>query len=79
MVLTAPIQTAGAQRIELVHDLGPGDEIVLTGGGRYLARIIPEIGLEPGRMPEACKGMANGLALVSADAVFDDYGVARVW
>jgi hypothetical protein len=37
MVLTIPIQQAVAQLVDLVRDLGPGDEIVLTGDGTLLA------------------------------------------
>jgi len=61
MVLTIPIQQAVAQLIDLVHDLGPGDEIVLTDGGRQLARIVPEITPPRVRRPGACKGMLEVL------------------
>jgi antitoxin (DNA-binding transcriptional repressor) of toxin-antitoxin stability system len=72
MVLTVPIQEAAAQLVELVHDLGPGDEIVLTDGGRRLARIVPEIAHQDMRRPGACKGM---LTVIDAgdDAVLEHF------
>jgi antitoxin (DNA-binding transcriptional repressor) of toxin-antitoxin stability system len=57
MVLTVPIQQAAAQLVELVHDLAPGDAIVLTDKGRQIARIVSEIAPPGGRAPGACKGM----------------------
>lgn len=61
MVLTIPIQQAAAQLVDLVHDLGPGDEIVLTDGGRHLARIVPETAPQGVRHSGACKGMLEVL------------------
>ena len=61
MVLTIPIQQAAAQLIDLVHHLGPGDEIVLTDGGRELARIVSEVTHRSERRPGACKGMLEVL------------------
>jgi antitoxin (DNA-binding transcriptional repressor) of toxin-antitoxin stability system len=57
MVLTVPTQEAAAKLVDLAHDLGPGDEIVLTDGGRRLARILPEIPHQEVRRPGACRGM----------------------
>jgi len=57
MVSTIPIQRAAAKLVDLVDDLGPGDEIVLTDQGRHLARIVAEIACQGGRRPGACKGM----------------------
>ena len=62
VVTTIPIQQAVAQLIDLVRDLGPGDEIVLTDGDRHLARIVPEIGSPSVRRPGACKGMLDVLS-----------------
>jgi antitoxin (DNA-binding transcriptional repressor) of toxin-antitoxin stability system len=61
MVLTIPIEQAIAQLVDLVRDLGPDDEIVLTDGGRQLARIVPEIAPPGVRRPGACKGMLEVL------------------
>jgi antitoxin (DNA-binding transcriptional repressor) of toxin-antitoxin stability system len=61
MVLTIPIDQAAAQLAELVHDLGPGDEIVLTDGVRHVARIVPEIAARRTRQPGACAGMLEVL------------------
>jgi antitoxin (DNA-binding transcriptional repressor) of toxin-antitoxin stability system len=61
MTLTVPSQQAAAQLVELVHDLAPGDEIVLTDGGQRLARIIAESPPRGGRRPGACKGMLEVL------------------
>jgi antitoxin (DNA-binding transcriptional repressor) of toxin-antitoxin stability system len=61
MVLMIPIQQAVGQLVDLVRDLAPGDEIVLTDGGWQLARIVPEV-VPPGRRrPGACKGMLEVL------------------
>ena len=62
MVVTIPIQQAVEQLVDLVRDLGPGDEIVLTDGGRHLARIVPEIVSPSVRRPGACKGMLEVLS-----------------
>jgi antitoxin (DNA-binding transcriptional repressor) of toxin-antitoxin stability system len=61
MVVTVPIEQAVAQLVDLVRELGPGDEIVLTDGGRRLARIVPEVPPRDGRRPGACKGMLEVL------------------
>ena len=61
MVVTIPIQQAVAQLVDLVRELGPGDEIVLTDGGRQLARIVPEAPPRGVRRPGTCKGMLEVL------------------
>ncbi len=61
MVLTIPIERAVTRLVDLVRDLGPGDEIVLTDGGRQLARIVPEIAPPRLRRAGACKGMLEVL------------------
>jgi antitoxin (DNA-binding transcriptional repressor) of toxin-antitoxin stability system len=61
MVLTIPIQQAADQLVDLVHELEQGDEIVLTDGGRHVARIVPEWMPPRGRRPGACKGMLEVL------------------
>ena len=62
MIVTIPIQQADGQLVDLVRDLGPGDEIVLTDGGRQLARIVPEIAPPGVRRPGACKAMLEVLS-----------------
>ncbi len=57
MVVTISIQEAVEQLVEMVRELGPDDEIVLTDGGRYLARIVAGVLPRGGRRPGACKGM----------------------
>jgi antitoxin (DNA-binding transcriptional repressor) of toxin-antitoxin stability system len=57
MVRTISLQNATGQRADLVRDLEPGDEILLTDGGHQLARIVPEPGVSGRRLPGACKGM----------------------
>lgn len=59
MVLTIPIYDASVRLADLVRDLAPGDEIVLTEEGNFLARIIPEPGGQRSRQPGACKGMLD--------------------
>jgi antitoxin (DNA-binding transcriptional repressor) of toxin-antitoxin stability system len=61
MALTIPVQQAVGQLLDLVRDLGPGDEIVLTDGGRRLARILPDTAQPQPRRPGACKGMLEVL------------------
>jgi antitoxin (DNA-binding transcriptional repressor) of toxin-antitoxin stability system len=72
MVVTIPIQQAVAQLVDLVRELGPGDEIVLTDGGRHLARIVPEAPSRGGRQPGACKGMLEVLD-TGDDAVLEHF------
>jgi antitoxin (DNA-binding transcriptional repressor) of toxin-antitoxin stability system len=61
MVRTIPLRQAGGQLVELLRDLGPGDEIALTEGDRLVARIIPEPTPPAVRRPGACKGMLEVL------------------
>ena len=67
MVVTMPIQQAVVRLVDLVRELGPGDQIVLTDGGRQLARIIPEAPPRGGRQPGACKGMLEVLERFKED------------
>jgi len=72
MTLTIPVEQAAAQLVGLVHDLGPGDEIVLTDKGRHVARIVPQNNSQGAREPGACKGMLEVLD-DSDDAVLEHF------
>jgi antitoxin (DNA-binding transcriptional repressor) of toxin-antitoxin stability system len=61
MVTTIPVGQAEGHLVELLRDLGPDDQIVLTEGGRLIARIVPEGQPATARRPGACKGMLEFL------------------
>jgi antitoxin (DNA-binding transcriptional repressor) of toxin-antitoxin stability system len=52
-----PIEQAGAKLVELVGNLKPGDEIVLTEHDQPIARIVPSQSRRLPRKPGSCKGM----------------------
>ncbi len=60
---------AGAQLARLVHEAGAGAEVVITEGGRPVAKLVPVSGAD--REP----GSARGLFTVPEDfdAPLDDF------
>ncbi len=62
---TIPIQEAQARLLDLIHQLSPGDEVVIIENNQPVARLIPQAppAREP-RKPGNCKGM---LTIVSDD------------
>ncbi len=65
MSLTISIADASPRLAELVHSLGPADEIVLTDGGRPVARLVGGDGTgRPPRVPGLLRGQ---LTIVAED------------
>ena len=62
---TIPIQEAQARLLDLIHQLSPGDEVVIIENNQPVARLISQAppAREP-RKPGNCKGM---LTIVSDD------------
>jgi antitoxin (DNA-binding transcriptional repressor) of toxin-antitoxin stability system len=55
MTQTVSVELASANLSELIHALGPGDEIVVTDNNQPIARIVPS-GTPVKRKPGAWKG-----------------------
>jgi antitoxin (DNA-binding transcriptional repressor) of toxin-antitoxin stability system len=51
-----PIQQAQLQLPELIHQLGPGGEVVITENDRPIARIVPPIAAQPTRKLGSLRG-----------------------
>jgi antitoxin (DNA-binding transcriptional repressor) of toxin-antitoxin stability system len=51
------VQQASQQLAELLRNLGPGDEIVLTQDNKPVARIVSDTPRPAARQPGNCKGM----------------------
>lgn len=68
MSYTMPLQEAAARLAELVGELKPGDEIVLTEQDRPVARIVPDASVRPRPRRGRCKGM---LTILAEDDTFD--------
>jgi antitoxin (DNA-binding transcriptional repressor) of toxin-antitoxin stability system len=56
---TLSIEQASARLDQLVSDLGPGDEIVLTKDDKPVARIVPDSSSLRPREAGTCKGMID--------------------
>lgn len=54
---TISIQEAQGKLTDLIHDLKPGDEVVITEGDQPVARLIGEQATRKPRQPGNCKGM----------------------
>lgn len=67
---TVELAQAGAQFARLVHEAGAGTEVVITEGGRPVAKLVPVTGAAD-REP----GSARGLFTVpdDFDAPLDDF------
>jgi len=57
-----PIQQVQAQRPELIHQLAPGDEVVITENDRPVARIVPPLPVQPPRKLGSLSGTVLHLA-----------------
>jgi prevent-host-death family protein len=64
MSTTVTLEEAKAHLEELVEQLAPGDEIVITQENRPVARLIPTVENKPRPQFGSCKGM---LTIVSDD------------
>lgn len=70
---TIPIQEAGAHLSELIHQLAPGDEIIITEDDRPVARLtVAGRPMAPPRPPGFLRGSVLGMA-PDFDAPLDDF------
>jgi antitoxin (DNA-binding transcriptional repressor) of toxin-antitoxin stability system len=51
-----PIQQAQLQLPELIHQLAPGDEVVITENNQPVARIVPPVAAQPTRKLGSLRG-----------------------
>jgi antitoxin (DNA-binding transcriptional repressor) of toxin-antitoxin stability system len=66
------IQQAQLQLPELIHQLAPGDEVVITENNRQIARIVPPIVTQPTRKLGSLRGTVLHLA-PDFDAPLDEF------
>jgi prevent-host-death family protein len=64
MSTTVSLDEAKARLAELIDQLAPGDEVVITRQARPVARLVSSRPLRKPRVPGNCKGM---LAIISDD------------
>ena len=58
------IQEAQAKLSDLIHNLAPGDEVVITENNQPVAKLVASPAEKPRPMPGRCKGM---LTIVAED------------
>jgi antitoxin (DNA-binding transcriptional repressor) of toxin-antitoxin stability system len=71
---TVSIQEAHAKLTELIHDLSPGEEVIITENEQPVARLVPPEG-QPQRPPRRL-GTLQGTVLYMApdfDAPLEDF------
>jgi antitoxin (DNA-binding transcriptional repressor) of toxin-antitoxin stability system len=61
---TVTIQEAQAQLPNLIHQLAPGEEMVITENNQPVAKLVATPADKPRPMPGRCKGM---LTIVAED------------
>jgi antitoxin (DNA-binding transcriptional repressor) of toxin-antitoxin stability system len=59
---TVTIQEAQARLPDLIHQLPPGEEIVITENNHPVAKLIAPPAEKPSPLPGRCKGMLTILA-----------------
>jgi antitoxin (DNA-binding transcriptional repressor) of toxin-antitoxin stability system len=67
MSITVTIEEAREKLLELVHQLGPGDELLITENNQPLAKLTSELAKSPRKQrpgPGLCKGM---ITIISDD------------
>ena len=67
-----PIQEAQAQLPQLIHQLAPGDEVVITENNRPVARILPPQAMQPARKLGSLRGTVLYMA-PDFDAPLDEF------
>lgn len=70
-MITITIQEAQKRLADLIHDLGPGEEIVITDGSRPIARLSATLTV-PKRKLGTMKGTVTHMA-PDFDAPLDDF------
>ena len=61
---TITIQEAQATLVDLIHQLPPGEEIVITENNQPVAKLVAQSPERPRPLPGWCKGM---LTIVAED------------
>lgn len=72
LMTSIPLQQAQANLVDLVHQLAPGDEVIITENNQPVARIVPPSASHPPRK----LGTLHGTVLYMApdfDAPLDDF------
>jgi len=67
MSITVTIEEAQAKLLELVHQLAPGEELLITEHNQPVAKLISELAKSPRKQrpgPGLCKGM---ITIISDD------------
>ncbi|MEX0612294.1 MAG: DUF2281 domain-containing protein [Pirellulales bacterium] len=67
-----PIQQVQAQLPELIHQLAPGDEVVITENDQPIARILPPLPSQPTRKLGSLRGTVLHMA-PDFDAPLDEF------
>jgi prevent-host-death family protein len=76
------VQEAQAKLTELIHNLRPGDEVVITDNNEPVARLIAaERRQPPPRRPGTLRGTVKYMApdFDALDESIDAYGITRLW
>jgi PIN domain nuclease of toxin-antitoxin system len=55
------------------------ERLPITGAHAWKVRTLPPVHDDPFDRPLAAQAICERATIVSADAVFDAYGVARIW
>ena len=61
-MVSVPVEEAQTRLNEIIDQLAPGEELIVTRNDRPVARLTPISGEEPRPMPGRCKGMLTILA-----------------
>ena len=61
-MVSVTIQDAQAGLMDLIHNLEPGDEVVITENDRPVAKLVASPEEKPRPIPGRCKGMLAILA-----------------
>jgi antitoxin (DNA-binding transcriptional repressor) of toxin-antitoxin stability system len=61
---TLSVETAGSQLPDIIHRLGPGEEVFITEGGQVVARLVRE-GAKGCQRP--APGLGKGMLTINAD------------
>jgi prevent-host-death family protein len=70
-MVTVTIQEAQARLPELIHELTPGAEVVISENGRPVAKLVATPAEKARPLPGRCKGMLTILA--EDDEHLDDF------
>jgi prevent-host-death family protein len=69
---TVSIQEAQAKLLELIHQLSPGEEVLITENDQPVARLVPATGIKPQRQLGTMRGTVLHMA-PDFDAPLDDF------